>query len=159
MALTKRGHRATGIEGGTRFCELARSLSGCEVIQQDLCELQLPEAKFDGIYANAVLFHVPSSRLGHCLEQIHRALKPGGVFFSSNAHGFGEDKEGWTQGRTPGNRSWVCWLSEETWVATVKAAGFELVDLYYRPPGKPRDQQPFLASVWKKVSRERTVPR
>jgi len=98
-----------------------------------------------------VLFHLPSQMLPETLRVLHTALRPGGVFFSSNAHGFGEDKEGWTQGRTPGNRSWVCWLSEETWCRYMETAGFQLLKSYYRPPGKPRAQQPFLATVWRKI--------
>ena len=151
VALTKRGHRAVGLEGGSRFCQLARATSGCEVLQQNLCELQLPAEAYDGIFANAVLFHVPSTALPMVLEGLHRALRPGGVLFSSNAHGFGEDREGWTDGRTPGNSSWVCWMSEASWTSTMQDAGFELLDLYYRPPGKPREQQPFLATVWRKA--------
>ena len=30
-------------------------------------------------------------------------------------------------------------------------AGFEAVEHYYRPTGLPREQQPWLASVWRKV--------
>eukprot|EP01063_Lacrimia_lanifica_P005709 TRINITY_DN13449_c0_g1_i1.p2 TRINITY_DN13449_c0_g1~~TRINITY_DN13449_c0_g1_i1.p2 ORF type:complete len:216 (+),score=39.42 TRINITY_DN13449_c0_g1_i1:63-710(+) len=150
-ALTKRGHRAVGLEGSTRFCELARAFSGCAVLHQNLCELDLPLEAFDGVFANAVLFHVPSSALPGVLRELHGALRPGGVLFSSNAHGFGKDKEGWTGGRTPGARSWVCWLSEASWSRYMRAAGFDLVESYYRPPGRPREQQPFLATVWRKA--------
>ncbi len=31
-------------------------------------------------------------------------------------------------------------------------AGFDAVSHYYRPPGLPREQQPWLASVWRKIS-------
>ena len=33
----------------------------------------------------------------------------------------------------------------------MEAAGFTHVDHYYRPPGLPREQQPWLASVWRNV--------
>jgi hypothetical protein len=100
--------------------------------------------------ANACLFHVPSASLPATLAALHGTLKAGGVLFVSNAHGFGKDQEGWTQGRTEHTRSYVCWLSEATWVLRCEAAGFELLDKYYRPPGRPREQQPFLATVWRK---------
>jgi len=29
------------------------------------------------------------------------------------------------------------------------AAGFSEIEHYYRPPGLPREQQPWLASVWR----------
>ena len=70
---------------------------------------------------------------------------------SARVDGFGEDREGWTEGRTPGTRSYVTWLSEETWVALCKReSGLNLLQAYYRPPGKPRAQQPFLATVWQR---------
>jgi len=145
-----RGHRAVGVDGVAEFCEMSRKASGCEVMQQDLQDLSLGTEAFDGIYANACLFHCPSASLPEMLRRIVQALRPGGVLFVSNAHGFGEDREGWTDGRTPTTRSYVCWLSEETWKKHCQDASLELLDLYYRPPGRPRSQQPFLATVWRK---------
>lgn len=130
---------------------MARRLSGCEVLEQDLTRLDLPTAAFDGIFANACLFHVPLAALSDCLSQLIAALKPGGVLFVSNAHGFGEDREGWTRGRTATTKSYVCWLSEATWIAQCEASGLQLLDKFYRPPGKPPSQQPFLATVWRKL--------
>ncbi|MGH7927745.1 MAG: methyltransferase domain-containing protein, partial [Candidatus Binatia bacterium] len=36
------------------------------------------------------------------------------------------------------------------WSELVSAAGFAEIAHYYRPPGVPREQQPWLASVWRK---------
>ena len=154
VAFKKLGHRPVGLDGVSAFCEIAATRSGCEVWQQDLQQLDLPSERFDGIFANACLFHVPSATLPATLCALRGALKPGGVLFVSNAHGFGEDREGWTQGRTPTTRSYVTWLSEETWVSTCRAAGLELLELFYRPPGKPRAQQPFLATVWRRAEHD-----
>jgi SAM-dependent methyltransferase len=150
VTFTKMGHSAVGLDGVPAFCKMSRELSGCEVWEQDLSALDLPCGRFDGIFANACLFHLPRVALPAALAAFYQALRPHGILFVSNAHGFGEDKEGWTSGRTPSTRSYVCWLSEETWVATCEAAGFELIESFYRPPGKPRAQQPFLATVWRK---------
>jgi hypothetical protein len=38
---------------------MARAHSGCEVWQQDFLKLDLPNNHFDGVFANAALFHVP----------------------------------------------------------------------------------------------------
>jgi SAM-dependent methyltransferase len=121
LALAARGHRPVGLDGAPEFVALARAKGPFEVWEQDLCRLALPAARFDGVFANAVLFHVPSVHLDAALAQIWATLRPGGAFFCSNAHGFGEDKEGWTRGRTPGTRSWVCWLSEASWVRWARA--------------------------------------
>ena len=45
-------------------------LSGCEVWQQDLLALDLPSQRFDGVFANAVLFHVPSQELPRVLAEL-----------------------------------------------------------------------------------------
>ena len=50
----------TGIEGAQRLATMARAHSGCDVLQQNFLKLSLPAAHFDGVFANAVLFHVPS---------------------------------------------------------------------------------------------------
>ena len=148
VALTARGCEAWGVEGSPAFCELARRAApGCTVLEQDFVDMDLPAETFDGAFANASLFHVPSESLPDVLGRIFESLKPGGVFFASNAHGFGEDKEGWTDGRTPATRSWVCWLSEATWRRYCEAAGFTFLHSYYRGSSKA-----FLATVWRKRS-------
>lgn len=145
------GHRAIGLDGVEAFCEMSRTLSGCEVWQQSLTALDLPTARFDAIFCNACLFHVPSAALPTTLTELADALRPGGVLFVSNAHGFGEDREGWTEGRTTSTQSYVTWLSEQTWLRVCKeATDLNLLQSYYRPPGKPRNLQPFLATVWQK---------
>ena len=54
------GHDPVGIDGSARFVEMARQHSGCEAWRQDFLRLDLPADHFDGIYANASLFHVPT---------------------------------------------------------------------------------------------------
>ena len=135
------GHVAIGLEGLERFVTMAREFSGCEVWQQDLLALDLPEARFDGVFANAVLFHVPRQELPRVLRELHATLKPGGVLFSSNPHGHNE--EGWSHGRYGG------FHDLEAWQGFVTDAGFVELTHYYRPEGLPRDRQPWLASVWR----------
>jgi len=142
-----RGHIAIGLEGAARFVAMARAYSGCEVWQQDFLHLDLPAGHFDGVFANASLFHVPSQELPRVLRQLCATLKPGGVLFSSNPRG--NNDEGWSHGR------YGAFHDLATWRGYVTAAGFAEVSHYYRPPGLPRDQQPWLASVWRKSERDR----
>lgn len=137
------GHEAIGLDGSARFVEMARAYSGCEVWHQDFLALDLPDNRFDGVFANASLFHVPSAALPGVLAHLHRSLRPRGVLFSSNPRGHNE--EGFTGGR------YGCFHDFPHWKAFVEAAGFTEIDHYYRPPGLPRKQQPWLASVWRKV--------
>ena len=134
------GHTAIGLEGSARFAAMARAHSGCTVWQQDFLKLALPPQHFDGVYANAALFHVPGQELPRVLRVLHATLKPGGVLFSSNPHG--RNDAGWNGGR------YGIYHDLETWRRYLSAAGFNELTHYYRPEGLPRDQQPWLASVW-----------
>ncbi|MEC5214081.1 SAM-dependent methyltransferase [Polaromonas sp. CG_9.5] len=136
------GHHATGLEGAAQPAAMARAYSGCEVLQQNFLELDLPEARFDGVFANAVLFHVPSDALPRVLGQLHASLKPGGTLFSSNPRG--EGQEGWNGERYGAFHDWP------TWQRYMTSAGFVELAHYYRPAGLPLAQQPWLASVWRK---------
>jgi SAM-dependent methyltransferase len=142
---TALGHHATGLEGSARLAALARDHSGCEVLQQNFLELKLPASHFDGVFANAALFHVPSQALPGVLQQLRATLKPGGVLFSSNPRG--DDQEGWNGDRYGVFYDW------DAWRAYMTAAGFVELSHYYRPTGLPREQQPWLASVWRKPKR------
>jgi SAM-dependent methyltransferase len=141
---SKLGHVAIGLEGAARFVAMARAHSGCTVWQQDFLALDLPAARFDGIFANASLFHVPAQELPRVLRALHATLKPGGVLFSSNPRGDGA--EGWSQGR------YGCYVDLAAWRVFLTAAGFVELAHYYRPSGLARAQQPWLASVWRKVA-------
>lgn len=138
------GHEAIGLDGSKRFVELARELTSCEVMHQDFLALSLGERRFHGIFANASLFHVPTDELARVLRELHDALVPRGILFTSNPHG--SDHEGWSAER------YGAFLTLETWRSYVTAAGFEEIEHYYRPAGRPRDQQPWLATVWRRTS-------
>ena len=140
--LSALGHQATGLDGCPRFVEMARSDSNCEVWLQDFLALDLPPERFDGIFANAVLFHIPSQALPVVLGQLHASLKPGGVLFSSNPRG--DNQEGWNGER------YGAYYDLANWRTLLNAAGFVELEHYYRPAGLPREQQPWLASVWRK---------
>ncbi len=140
---TQRGHAAIGLEGAARFVEIAKSHSGCEVWLQDFLNPVLPDNYFDGVFANASLFHVPCQVLPGVLLKYHAVLKPGGVLFSSNPHGMNE--EGWMNGR------YGVYHDLARWRDYLQTAGFVELMHYYRPEGLPREQQPWLASVWRKA--------
>jgi SAM-dependent methyltransferase len=146
---TAMGHVAIGVEGAVRLAEMARAATGCEVWQQDFLALDLPAEKFDGIFANASLFHVPRQELPRVLRELHGALKEEGVLFSSNPRGAND--EGWNRGR------YGAYHDLETWRRFVEAAGFVEIEHYYRPAGLPREQQPWLATVSRKASKSTDI--
>ena len=136
------GHEPIGLDGSSALAALARRHSGCAVWEQDFEALDLPPAAFDGVFANASLFHVPGAELPRVLRELHATLKPQGVLFASNPRGNGE--EGWNRGR------YGAYHHLDAWRAFCEAAGFSELEHYYRPAGLPRDQQPWLASVWRR---------
>ena len=144
IALRARGHAPVGLDGSQRFCEMARAASGCPVLQQDFRALDLPVGGFHGVFANAVLFHLPVVALPGLIDRVWQALLPGGVFFASNPHG--DNREGWSGER------YGSYLDLEHWRALFAAGGFVEIEHYYRPTGEPRHRQPWLATVFRKVA-------
>ena len=140
-AFSELGHVAVGLEGSARFVAMARG-HGYEVWEQNFLKLDLPENRFDGVFANAALFHVPSQELPRVLLELRASLKVRGVLFSSNPHGHND--EGWNHGR------YGTYHDLENWRRFMLAAGFFELAHYYRPTGLSREQQPWLASVWRR---------
>jgi SAM-dependent methyltransferase len=138
------GHIAIGLEGSSRFVAMAREQQ-LEVWEQDFLKQDLPANRFDGIFANASLFHVPTQELPRVLLELSATLKPRGVLFSSNPHG--NNEEGWNKGR------YGAYLNLETWRRFMHDAGFSELTHYYRPAGLPREQQTWLASAWRNPHR------
>lgn len=133
------GHEPYGLDGCANFVRMAKEYSGREVFHQNFLELDLQNNFFDGIFANASIFHVPKDHLAKLFEQLHRALKPGGILFSSNPRGQGENFDG---------SRYANYMELEEYVTIASANGFELIDHYYRPQGQPIEKCPWLACVF-----------
>ena len=132
------GHRPVGLDGSIEFCKMARQYSGCEALHQSFLNLSLPPQTFDGIFANASLFHVPGSELPAVLNTLHDTLRNGGILFMSNPRG---NAEGWSGER------YGCYMEFEVIGPRLQAAGFTILNHYYRPAGLPIERQPWLAIV------------
>jgi 2-polyprenyl-3-methyl-5-hydroxy-6-metoxy-1,4-benzoquinol methylase len=107
ISVTSLGHEAVGLDGSRQFVAMARSHSQCEVFHQDFLAMQLPESRFDGVFANASLFHVPSQEMPKVLLKLLKTLKPRGVLFSSNPRG--NNEEGLSDDR------YACFFGLDTW--------------------------------------------
>lgn len=136
------GLEAVGLDGSKEFVEMARTETGCEVWHQNFLALDLPPRRFDGVFANASLFHVPSQEVPRVLSELYATLKSNGVLFCSNPRG--DNREGFNQDR------YGCYHDLGTWRDFVTTAGFVEIRHYFRPKGLPREQQPWLATVWRK---------
>jgi SAM-dependent methyltransferase len=143
-ALRALGETPVGLDGSAAFVEMARAYSGCEVLQQSFFRLALPNDAFAGVFANASLFHVPSTHLPQVLHALFACLQPGGVLFCSNPRAFDADTEGWNGER------YGSYLTIDSWREVISRAGFVLEQQFLRPAGKPAAEQPWLAMVWRK---------
>jgi SAM-dependent methyltransferase len=119
--------RAIGLAAATRYLSMAREQERLRGAGAGFLRLDLPLALFDGIFANASLFHVPVAGC-RAPGQLHATLKPGGVLFCLNPHG--HDEEGW-------NLDAGAYLRWETWRARIGRV--RELQHYYRPPGLPRE--------------------
>ena len=142
LAFKALGHRPIGLDGCAEFVGIAKARTQCEVLHQDFLDLNLKSTAFDGVFANASLFHVPSQELPRILLEVSTTLKSRGVLFCSNPRGNNEEGLG-------GSR-YSCFFDLDTWRDYVVDAGFIEVRHYFRPSGLPRHRQPWLATVWRK---------
>ena len=138
MTFKAMGHHPIGLDGSKAFCLMAKKYSGCETLNQQFLNLELKTHQFDGIFANASLFHIPSQELVSVLKVLHNSLRSNGILFSSNPRG---DQEGWS-GQRYGH-----YMELETTEKFLAQAGFKVLNHYYRPAGQPCDQQPWLAVI------------
>jgi SAM-dependent methyltransferase len=132
------GHRPVGLDGSKEFCKMAVKQSGCPTLNQQFLKLELEENRYDGIFANASLFTVPSQELPRVLKELHSALRKDGILFSSNPRG---NAEGW-QGQRYGH-----YMEFEASETFLQQSGFKIIKHFYRPEGMPREHQPWLAIV------------
>lgn len=135
------GHKPVGLDGSLEFCQHAKTYTQCTILHQQFLNLTLASESFDGVFANASLFHIPSQSLAGVLAQLNHCLRPGGVLFMSNPRG---SAEGWN-GQRFGH-----YMEFEQVQVYLKVAGFKVLEHYYRPKDQPRERQPWLAVVGRK---------
>ncbi|MCC8939075.1 class I SAM-dependent methyltransferase [Bradyrhizobium sp. Arg68] len=82
--------RAT--DGSPEMAEVASRRIDHPVEAMRFDELEDQEA-YDGVWASACLLHVPRDELAGILGRIHRALKPGGLFYASYKIGHDDGRD------------------------------------------------------------------
>lgn len=80
--LQKRGLKVTGIDFSEKMLEIAkRRVPNGNFQVVDLYELSCFHEKFDGIFAQAVLLHIPKKDAGGIVHALKEKLNPGGYFY------------------------------------------------------------------------------
>ena len=137
------GHIPVGVEGSETFVEIARKSTGCDVYHMDFINLDLPQMEYDGIFANASIFHTPRQEINKVMRELNDSLKKRGVLFCSNPRG--DNQEGFSGERYGFYYDW------NTWKEICLNTGFEEIRHFFRPDGIPEEERPWLASVWRKI--------
>lgn len=91
-AMLAKGFDVTPTDGIPEIALVAEKRLGRKVrvlLFNDLDEFE----RYDGIWANACLLHVPRNELQPIISRIHAALKAGGVFFASFKAGTAEGRD------------------------------------------------------------------
>ena len=92
VALLAKGLDLTPSDGAPELAAEAQRRLGRPVQVLRFGDLAAENA-YDGVYANACLLHVPRADLPIVLRAIHRALRAGGVFYSSYKEGTAEGRD------------------------------------------------------------------
>ena len=86
--LLERGHQITAFDASKELARLASDHIGLEVKAMSFGDMEW-DGEFDGVWACASLLHLDEAELPLALSNIHRALKPGGAFYTSFKYGTG----------------------------------------------------------------------
>jgi 2-polyprenyl-3-methyl-5-hydroxy-6-metoxy-1,4-benzoquinol methylase len=80
--LEKEGMAVTGIDFSKKMLDIAkRRVPNTDFQLVDLYDLSDFQKKFDGIFAQAVLLHVPKKDVGEIVHSLKEKLNPGGYFY------------------------------------------------------------------------------
>ena len=85
-AFLKAGYRVDAVDGSSELCRIASEYTGIPVRQMLFQELDSVET-YDGIWACASILHLPKEELIVAFHRIQRALKPGGILYTSFKYG------------------------------------------------------------------------
>ena len=78
--LRSRGFQVEGVDGTLEFVLAARRrCAGARVLHARFETVPLPPGRYDGIWCNAALIHVPPPEMARQMEKLKRALKAGGL--------------------------------------------------------------------------------
>lgn len=98
--LAERGFSVTGVDISERQLDLARKLvPTATFLKADMTELDFEPDTFDAVVAFHSIIHVPKEEHPALLAEVHRWLRPGGLFLATltmtEVDGEDPDWEGW----------------------------------------------------------------
>lgn len=89
----ERGFDVVGVDLSEEFLAKGRAtFSKLTLNHMDVRKLDFPKNSFDGIWCNAVLFHLTDSDIVKTLKEFHRILKKDGILYTSFQEGEGTEE-------------------------------------------------------------------
>ena len=85
-AFLEAGYIVEAIDGSEELCKKAAAYTGIPVKQMLFSDLNEKD-RYDGIWANASLLHLPKPELGDVLQKLEKAMRPQGILFASFKYG------------------------------------------------------------------------
>jgi len=80
--LSDKGLNVTGMDFSEKLIEIAkREVSGVDFVVGDIYELDSYQNKFDAVFAQAVLLHIPKDKIMEVLKKFKNKLNPNGVLY------------------------------------------------------------------------------
>lgn len=97
---------------------------GLRAMRGDFASPPFQDGQFDGVWAYTSLLHVPKEQFGRVLVEIHRVLKPGGIFGLGLIEGDGEE---YRDTKHDGNPRWFSYYGVEEARDLLERNGFGLM--------------------------------
>jgi SAM-dependent methyltransferase len=95
---------------------------------QDITKLDLPDNRFDGIWACASLLHIPKKRLPTVLRKLYKLLKSPGIIYVGMQYGNGEELRKEKKGDITIERHFT-YVDQKKLEQLLLRAGFELIQI------------------------------
>lgn len=126
------GYQLSAFDASEAMVALSTRLTGIDVKLHTFQDMPYENA-FDAIWAQASLLHVPYAQTVQVFTNIHRALKPGGIFYGSYKYGYDPMP---TETRD-------FWLMDEERLKEYLGPQFELIETYTRESHTNVDPSPY----------------
>ncbi len=139
-----KGFSVDATDGSSKICEIASKETGIKVRQMMFDELD-EDCKYDGIWACASILHLPKEELIDVLKKMVRAVKSGGIIYTSFKYG---EFEGYR------NERYFTYFTEESFETFLKEInGIKLSEQWISSDVRPgRGEEKWLNVIMKKTT-------
>ncbi len=126
---SEEGYTAYGIDFSPKMIKEAKKHYKGKFLVRDILNTKFKDEKFDGIWANASLIHMPKDKLVLALREFFRILKPNGFLFFNVMKGSKDmieiEKKNFYEGKLP-----ISFYEKDEISELVSNNGFHVVKTY-----------------------------